>query len=260
MKKYLLPFFLLSAVAVLSVVISRDFEAEAAAPPEGPLEQVLGSSREIIGDTMFLKADEYLHGGVTDKFHEHENAEQLEGFIHEPGHEAEGAPADWIESVNSRVKSHEHMHLAGDKRKEMLPFFALSTALDAHNIDAILASAYWLETDFGKTADAVRVLRKGVADNPDAWQLEDSLAGIYFRAKAFTRAAAFYEAALAKARLKKPESYEWVEMYYHLGECRIHEGRKAEALTAYKNALKYLGGSGRALELTVRQKIKALSV
>ena len=71
------------------------------------------------------------------------------------------------------------MHLSDEKKIEMLPFFALSTKLDPRNIEAVLTAAYWLDTRFDKTAEAVKTLKKGVEDNPDSWEIENALAGIY---------------------------------------------------------------------------------
>src|SRR5205085_1818317 len=106
------------------------------------LSQILGSSKEIIGDMMFLKADSYYHGGVAEKFHEDEKEVHQEGAIES---EKEKPAQDWIAGINSKVRSEEHRHLSHGERKEMLPFFALSTTLDPHNVEAVLTAAYWLE-------------------------------------------------------------------------------------------------------------------
>ena len=77
----LIGFFGLAVI--LAFFAGRGFEREAvASASEGGLERILGSSKEIIGDTMFLKADEYLHGGVVEKFQEPAGSAEREGMIH----------------------------------------------------------------------------------------------------------------------------------------------------------------------------------
>ncbi len=252
--------FILAALLVSP--IDRQFQREAEAAPgtqEGALERILGSSKEIIGDAMFLKADEYFHGGVIEKFHETPDVANRGGVVEEAEERGPEKPADWIAAVNARVQSHEHAHLSGEKRQEMLPFFAISTTLDPHNIEAILATAFWLDGDFGKTGDAVKVLEKGIVDNPRAWQLPDQLAGIYFnRLKDYAQSRHYYLEALKTARGQKLEGYEWIEIHYYLAESYFHQSQKRDALFHYRRALSYLNGRGIELEKTVRKKIASL--
>ena len=251
------------AAAGIDRLLGREASASGAIDP---LETMLGSSKEIIGDMMFLKADEYFHGGVIEKFSERPESTLQAGRIdsvqenHEPGDEVPEPPTDWIAGINARVRSHEHLHLSREKRKEMLPFFALSTALDPHHIEAILATAYWLETEFGKIDEAIQALKKGILDNPGSWQLEDHLAGIYFNAKKdYPESEKHYREALRKAQGKELQYFEWVEMYYYLAESCVRESKKQEAFANYQNALGLVQGRGLELEKTIREKIKAFS-
>ena len=264
--RYFAAIFLLISSIFLASFIGKKFELEAEAfGPANPLERILGSSKEIIGDAMFLKADEYYHGGVIEKFHEHEESALQEGAI-DHDHEEDGSHdheevLDWIAKVNGQVRSHEHFHLSQEKRKEMLPFFALSAALDPHNLEAILATAYWLDSEFDKTGDAMVVLKKAVSDNPEAWQLEDRLASLYFnRKKDYAESERHYRKALQKAKGKKLEKYEWVRIYYYLAESCQLQSKKVEALSFYRAAFSYLRGSGLPLEKAVAEKIESLSV
>ena len=258
------------SASVFAVLIERDFGREALASGSGgPLEHILGSSKEIIGDVMFLKADDYYHGGVTRKFEETEESEHQEGLIEEKygeGSEEHGPEHgsskndDWIAAVNHRVRSYEHFHLSSETKKEMLPFFALSTALNPHNIDAVLATAFWLEAYFDKVDEAIELLKKANVENPENWQTESRLALIYFnRKKDFTESRKHYVKAILKAQGKKLEYYERVEMYYHLGEICLKQGRKKGAISCYEKALKHLKGRGLALEQTLQKKIKDFS-
>ncbi len=248
----------LSALLAAVILAAPRLEASIAqqspqARASAPFQRMLGSSVEIIGDALFLKADEYLHGGVTSKFEEHEEAG------HEELADAGAAPPrDWIERVNAGVRSAEHRHLSGGELKELLPFFALSTKLDPHNIEAVLASAYWLETRFGKLDEAAGVLEQGIRDNPESWQIEDRLAGLFFRRKNYAACEAHYREALKKTQGKSLEYYELSQIRYRLAECLVLLSKTGEAAEYYRGALEPLRGRNLELEKTIEIKIAEL--
>ncbi len=255
--------FLLCAATVAHVV-ERALSSEAfAATPVDPLEHLLGSSKEIVGDMMFLKADEYFHGGVAEKFNESEVSVHQEGLVDEESHADKDSAGlqdkDWISEINRRIHSAEHFHLSKEKRKEMLPFFALATALDPHNLEAVLSSAYWLDADFNKTDSAIEVLKKGILQNPDSWELEDSLAMMLFkRKKDYVSSREHHKEALRKAQGKELQGYEWERMYFYLAEACLQLQAKTEALSAYQRALAYAQRQGSGLESIIQQKINQL--
>ena len=55
------------------------------AEPADPLSRFIGSAKEAFGDTLFLKADAYFHGGVADNDRDMESEEEIgkEGVIAE---------------------------------------------------------------------------------------------------------------------------------------------------------------------------------
>ena len=242
----------------LSVTISQNFSQTS----EDPLSNFLGSAKEAFGDTLFLKADAYFHGGVIEKKHHDETAESIEkeGTITDAKETAGEAPQDWIAGVNREVQVHEIRHLTKEKRKEMLPFFAIATALDPRNVDAVLTTAYWLENEFGKTADAADVLKKGLSDNPDSWEIENALGRLSFRQKNRVFAAAHLREAVRKSVSVKMEPYERVDLQYHLAEAVLAAGDKEEALAAYREASRFFDGKTTPfLRSTILEKIKELS-
>lgn len=227
---------------------------------ENSLNRILGSAKEAVGDTLFLKADSYYHGGQTRDFVESPEELEREGAVEGREHGHKPARGDWISEVNRKIRSHEHIHLAKDKQKEMLPFFALATALDPHNTEALLTTAYWLDRHFGRPDEAIEVLKKGMLDNGDSWELEFNLAHLYFsRKKDYGASERHYLAAIRKAARHEVERHFRIDMYYFLAESCLHEGKKAEALEAYRKALQaFEGGLSTPLKERIQAKIQEL--
>jgi tetratricopeptide (TPR) repeat protein len=214
------------------------------------LYRLLGTAKEAVGDVLFLKADSYYHGG-SELEYEHEDY-QKEGLIDDGGR-AE-APSDWIARVYDRVRSHAHYHLKDQEKKEMLPFFALATTLDPKNVEAVLTTAYWLEAHFGKSDEALEVLRKGSRDNPDAWQIDLRLGLLASRRKEDPALALRHlEEALRKSRGKEVERYEALDMHYYAAEACLKLGRPKEALGYYLGALAFTE-EGTEIRSVIRRK------
>lgn len=256
----------LAAVLLIACIfLAREADASLGAlRPSGetsdPLSRLVGSSKEAFGDTLFIKADEYFHGGVMHDHHEDESATDLarEGVLEEgapEGHDHE----DWIARMNHAVHAHELMHLKKEDRKEMLPFFYSAVTLDPHNVEALLTTAHWLDREFGGTAEARALLEKGIRDNPDSWELEAGLAKIQSRAGERTAAAGHWRAAVEKAGRSGPEDFERVTLYHDLGESEEGMGRPGAALDAYEKASRYFDDkTAPYLRSVIEEKIKQL--
>ena len=128
-------------------------------PSKDPLYLLLGSAKEAIGDTFFLKANSYFHGGVDMDLLQHEGIEEED---HGPkGLERETFKktyTDWVYKINSQIKVLEHIELRGEETKEILPFLMAAVKLDPYNISAILTTAYWIDSYFKKTDSAIEIL------------------------------------------------------------------------------------------------------
>ena len=169
------------------------------------LSRFVGSAKEAIGDTLFLKVDSYYHGGAEMHYEETHDELEKEGRVEHAEEEhaqAEKASSDWIADINHKIRSYEHYHLVKTDQKEMLPFLSLATSLDPHNIEAILTTAYWLDSHLGKADAAIETLRKGEKSNPDAWEIDDSFSKIYFKKKDYRTAEQFCLTAIQKAERK----------------------------------------------------------
>jgi tetratricopeptide (TPR) repeat protein len=224
-----------------------------------PLYRLLGGAEEAAGDVLFLKADSYFHGGVIEKFEEPEGSVKMEGLIEEKDEKKE-KPEDWIARVNDQVRSSEHRHLSGKERIEMLPFFALSTKLDPYNVEAVLTSSYWLDSEFHKAREAQETLEKGIRDNPGSWEIENALAGLYDRARDFAQSERHYLAAIEKSKAGPIETYWRTWLYYHLAESRLAQGKPGQALESYREAIRFFDAkSPTALKGKIEDKIRQLS-
>lgn len=223
-----------------------------ALPASDPLSRFLGSSKEAIGDTLFLKADAYYHGGVAE--HVEETAAELarEGHIEDDSTQAR----DWVDAVNRRVRGTDHVHLTRDEQKELLPFFALAVRLDPHNIEALLTTAYWLDENFGRTDRAISTLKQGFRDNPTSGPLVFQLGRLYHKTKDFEKSTEAFREALQKSGL---EPYERREAFYRLGESLEAAGDRSGALGAYRQALALYGPSETtALKGSIAARIASL--
>ena len=264
--KPLLAAFVLFAASTGLAWRADIFEIASSPPGEqgsDPLFLAIGSAKEAIGDTLFLKADEYFHGGVREEgSHEDVTAEDLkrEGLIPEKEGEGRNLPKDWIAGINGQIRATRDMHLTKEKRNEMLPFFKWATDLDPHNVEAILTTAYWLENEFRKKPEAVALLEKGIRDNPESWELEHDLAKLYERSGDLVSAAPHYREAAHKSVAARLENFERVSMYYEWGKSAEAAGKAKEALDAYARATRYFDPKTKAyLQSVILARIKELS-
>lgn len=250
---------LFAAAGFLSFTLQKEMFLAAPESRSGdPLTRIIGSAKEAVGDTLFVKADVYMHGGVEEDFHETQEDLQKEGLIPEEHAEPQG-PQDWIQKINGQIQVHTHRHLKASKQKELLPFLAMATTLDPHNVEAILTAAYWLDQRFGQPDAALGLLLKGRRDNPDEWQFDYKLAeSVFKRGRDFPQTQYYCLQALKKIGVRKVDPHALIDIYFYLGESYIHEGQRAEAIAAYERALGFFGPSPVSLKETIQTRIREL--
>lgn len=226
---------------------------------EDVLGRTLGSAKEVVGDLLFLKADSYFHGGVERVFEESQESHQKEGIV-EDDSEVHSGHKDWIARINAQVRSHKHYHLSKAEQQEMLPFFRVATVLDPHHIEAILTTAYWLDTQLGKTDEAIEVLKTGMQNNPTVWQIPSDLGDIYLKKKEDpVLAEQCYSHALTLLISQKHDPHEALHLHYFLAESQARSGKTAEALLNYEKALGSIDpDKPLAIKDTIRGKIAML--
>jgi tetratricopeptide (TPR) repeat protein len=250
---------------LLAAYLDKPLQAALAevSPQMDPLSRAFGSAKEAIGDTLFLKADQYYHGGVSREDHHDESREDVEkkGILVEKDQPATTAYHDWVSRINRRVHAQELRHLSQDEKKEMFPFFSLAVTLDPYNVEAVLTTAFWLDKEFKKPAEAEALLEKGIRDNPASWELENELAKLKLREGRAAAAEKHFREAADKAKGQELESFSRAVLYYEWGECLLRLGKKPEALTVYRASLSFLGSkANRGLRKLAQERIKGLSV
>jgi hypothetical protein len=105
---------------------------------------------------------------------------------------------DWIARFGRNFRVTEHTHLEGDEQKEMLPWLQISAQLDPKQISTYLLGSYWLRKT-GKSVEAEKFIREGLAENPSDCELLTELAEIYLTdRKNIERATSLFEAALLR--------------------------------------------------------------
>jgi len=87
-------------------------------------------------------------------------------------------------------------------------------------VEAILTAAYWLDSHLGKTDAAIETLLKGEKSNPDAWEIDDSLAKIYSKKKDYRIAEQFCLTAIQKAERKGEDKETLGHLQASLGRIR----------------------------------------
>lgn len=254
-------YFLLPAIFYLSYTLDHDpgFLKHRSGDL---LYQLIGGAQEVVGDTFFMKADSYFHGGASRSFsaEEEQHFHETEKHSQENHEEATAVESsDWIATVNRQVRVTQHRHLTESEIKEILPFLNLSVKLDPYNVEAILATAYWLEKHLNKTDEALEVLKQGLKSNPTSWQMNYRMGLIYFKTKGLAaQSTQYFEEALRQ--MEDPGSPEAAEPAYFLAEAYAAQNRNEEALPAYQKALTlFTDQKSVAIKQIIRDKIRQIS-
>jgi len=194
-------------------------------------------TRSVISASFMNKVESYFHGGVKidNCSVDHAADHMLQGeHEHEQGHEQEhGAesshpkdslsgfyPVKWI---NSKIHAQEHRHLAHKRSVELLPWIVAATRASPHNIQSYQVGSYILSRMVDKSQIAVDFLQEGIKNNPANFELEVSLAEIFFhRVKDKERARKSFERAFVKSQslgreLSEEEVFVEMKIYFYLG-------------------------------------------
>ncbi|MBU4304423.1 MAG: tetratricopeptide repeat protein [Candidatus Omnitrophica bacterium] len=194
------------AVLMLALKIDVFFYLENArsyARQSDVLYNIFGQLRNDIAAILYLKSDEYFHGG-TEHPHgeEHTIADELSGEHkhHEdvPSQRQRGKEedADIFLRLDRAIHAHRVQHLAPDQSAEIVPWFSLAVLVDPEYVQAYVVGGYWLGMRLNRPDEALLFLKKGLKSNPQAWQIYSQIGDIYFLAKKdYRKAAAYLERA-----------------------------------------------------------------
>jgi tetratricopeptide (TPR) repeat protein len=182
----------LAALAVGQWVVQRPAVADL--PREDVLSLLLGGAREAASLSLFDRADQYFHGGVThEDFHgafATAAKSAAPAATVDDGHDQDSAHSGrdvarshaWIQAwlahdpwcrLNAVIHPSEHRHLMGAvQEKEVIPWVWAAAKLDPHNVLAYTTGGYWLARRVGQPAEGVRFLEDGIRHNPENSELE----------------------------------------------------------------------------------------
>ena len=229
------------------------------------LNTLLGDSRRMFANHFYVKADEYYHSGFYPTIYD--NRQHFEtphmaadtGAVQSNNHGEDtgfmGQPRDWIDAFGRHFIPNHHTHLdeggpADDLSDteavgEILPWLKLSTELDPNNVQTYVVTAYWLRVRMNKTAEAEQVLREGLRQNPQSYEILFELGRLYSESKhdvtqarnVWELGARYWQELDAKEQEENPLPYEQITA--HLGQLEEDAGNWQAAIKWYQIAQKH---------------------
>ncbi len=204
----------------------------------GLVAAVMGESRRLLANHLFVQADVYFHDGyypsvfdqvdlnegehmlaaaagvdhdhehAAEDDHEHEHVEGAGEGTHEHGPECQheqvaggflGLPLDWIDRFGRHFYPSTHVHAEGEQARELLPWLRLAADLDPQNVATYTVAAFWLRSQLGKVDEAEQFLREGWRENPDSPEILLELGRVFYEnRKDVARARNVWELAARK--------------------------------------------------------------
>lgn len=171
------------------------------AQADGAFKKLLGDGRRLFAGQFVEIADVYLHSGyypsifdrrdpkaakavnTTSEDHEEHDHEGHEQCDHDAEHEKQmsflGPPRDWVESFGRRFRITKHTHLEEGQEREVLPWLKLAIEMDPQLIQTYTATSFWLRKHLGKVKEAEAVLREGIRNNPNSYEILFEMGVLY---------------------------------------------------------------------------------
>jgi tetratricopeptide (TPR) repeat protein len=160
---------------------------------------VLGDSSKMFANSFATKADAYYHSGYYPTIFDNNEAFKTlhmaedTGTVNSQNHGEEtsfmGPPRDWIDAFGRHFMPNRHTHLdeggptddlsTSQNVREILPWLKLSAELDPENVTTYTVTAYWLRLRMHKDKEAEQVLREGLRNNPQSYEILFELGRLY---------------------------------------------------------------------------------
>jgi tetratricopeptide (TPR) repeat protein len=160
---------------------------------------LLGDSSRLFANSFSTKADAYYHSGYYPTIFDNNEAFKTlhmaedTGAVasHNQGDETSfmGPPRDWIDAFGRHFIPNRHTHLdeggptddlsTSDNVREILPWLELSAKLDPDNVQTYTVTAFWLRERMHKDKEAEEVLREGLRNNPQSYEILFELGRLY---------------------------------------------------------------------------------
>jgi tetratricopeptide (TPR) repeat protein len=184
----------------LAAKLQPQFQAMPLSRAKGDiLNVVLGDSRRLFANEIYVKADAYYHSGYYPTMFDDnaafktahmaedtgavnsKNKGDEEGFL--------GPKRNWIDAFSRHFFPDRHSHLdeggptdelgKSDQVREILPWLKLSADLDPDNVQTYTVTAFWLRERMHKVAEADAVLHEGLRNCPDSYDILFELGRLY---------------------------------------------------------------------------------
>lgn len=136
------------------------------------------STRAIIAQWCLEKADEYFHNGV-------------------PHKRKKAFSDDWYQKVRRQLLSEKHIHLSGNKVKEIMPWLWLSAKAKPDEIETWLISSFWLASEVNQPDSAIKVLLSSQQLIGADYKIKLELGRLYFKQNRIEEATKAFDAGLA---------------------------------------------------------------
>ena len=163
-----------------------------------------------------------------------------------------GPPRDWIDAFGRHFIPNRHTHLdeggptddlsTSDNVREILPWLKLSAELNPNNVQTYTVTAYWLRIRMHKDKEAEQVLREGLRNNPQSYEILFELGRLYDesyhdadRARNVWEAADHYWSALDDDA-KKENKLIYEQITTHLGQLEENAGNLPKASNWFHKA------------------------
>jgi len=155
----------------------------------------------MFANSAFVEADAYYHSGYYPTIFDNNEAFKTPHMAEDTGtvvsHNTQdeamessfmGPPRDWIDAFGRHFIPNRHTHLdeggatddlsTSDNVREILPWLKLSARLDPDDIQTYTVTAFWLRR-MHKEKEAEQVLREGLRNNPQSYEILFELGRLY---------------------------------------------------------------------------------
>lgn len=242
----------------------RAISSPDAGAADSAFKKLLGDGRRLFAGQFVEMADVYLHSGyypsifdrrdvkapkaISGRTGDHEDHDH-EGHHHDD-HESEhekamdfmGPPRDWLEGFIRHFRITEHTHLENGEEREVLPWLKLAIELDPQAIQTYTDTAFWLRKTLGNVQDAEEVLREGMRNNPQSYEILFELGVIYKEShKDLVKAEHIWTAALKlwdkqTAEAKAASMLSYSELTINLARLAADTGNAQRAIQYFELA------------------------
>ncbi|MDD4203046.1 MAG: hypothetical protein PHQ52_06225 [Candidatus Omnitrophica bacterium] len=230
--------FCLFAVILLSINIdayhsSSLYQKGIDPAKEDILHKMLGQFTNTLSAISFTNADIYFHGGIYDQDHDPVKCMLAEND-HEQNKTNDISNETFFMKLYDATHITEHRHISGNEYKELLPWIEYAVKLDSNNIQAYNLGGYWLIYRMNLPDKGISLLKEGIRNNPDAWQLYATLGLFYYQQKDTEKSEYYLTKASDLGKTFGMDKVDKHLIYTPLAEIYKNTGKISDSITLYQ--------------------------